>query len=86
MFCNRYLIVLTDKIVTFASRALKFTFLLYGYLGKLKVTLQDAEPHGHGYKVKDKCIGHKRPTMPFRDDGTEEFVDAHSEIIILGYR
>ena len=52
--------------------------------GKLKITLIDAE-HSTS-KVKNKSIGHKRPTKRLRDDGTEESVNAHSQIFILGYR
>ena len=59
-------------------------FYVFSSLGKVKITLIDAESSQS--KAKNKSIGHKRPTKRSRDDGTEEFVDAHSEIFILGYR
>ena len=58
-------------------------FCNFSFLGKLKITLVDAEPKS---KAKNKSIGHKRPTVRPRADGTEEFVDAHSQVFIIGYR
>ena len=55
-------------------------FCVFSFLGKLRVTLIDAEPNP---KAKNKSIGHKRPTVRH---GTKESVDAHSEIFIIGYR
>ena len=59
-------------------------FYAFSSLGKVKITLIDAESSKS--KVKNKSIGHKRPAKRPRDDGTEESVDAHSQIFILGYR
>ena len=55
-------------------------FCVFSFLGKLRVTLIDAEPTP---KAKKKSIGHKRPTVRH---GTKESVNAHSEIFIIGYR
>ena len=55
-------------------------FCVFSSLGRLRVTLIDAE---NWNKAKNKSIGHKRPTVRH---GTEESVDAYSEIFIIGYR
>ena len=66
----------------YVSKNLFYKFNVF-FVGKLKITLVDAEPNS---KAKNKSIGHKRPTVRPRADGTEESVDAHSEIFIIGYR
>ena len=58
-------------------------YCIFSPLGRLRVTLIDAEPNP---KAKNKSIGHKRPTVRLGADGTEESVDAYSEIFIIGYR
>ncbi|CAB4037418.1 Hypothetical predicted protein [Paramuricea clavata] len=51
---------------------------------KVKVTLTDAEKSDKS--KKGKCIAHKRRIKQRRNDGTEEDIDAHSQIFVIGYR